>query len=101
MGAGKMTVSKAGRKQRPSPWTVYIVQCSDGTLYTGVTTDLSRRLREHNGQGSRGARFTAARRPVMPVYHERANNRSAAGKREAAIKKLNRRQKLELISSIS
>ena len=94
-----MTVQKAGRTRRPPPWIVYIVQCSDGTLYTGVTTDLVRRLREHNGQGSRGARFTAARRPVTPVYYARATNRSAAGKREAAIKKLTRRQKLALIST--
>jgi putative endonuclease len=78
-------------------WFVYIVRCADGTLYTGVTTDLERRLREHNGEDSNGARYTRPRRPVSLAYHERAGNRSDAGKRESAIKKLSRSAKQQLI----
>ena len=70
-----------------SPWYVYILRCSDDSLYTGVTTDLARRVEEHN-QGSRGARYTRARRPVQLVYHEEAENRSIAQRREYAIRTL-------------
>ena len=76
-------------------WHVYILRCADGTLYTGITTDLERRVEEHNA--GTGARYTAPRRPVELVYSERASDRSAAGRREAAIKKLSRADKLELI----
>jgi predicted GIY-YIG superfamily endonuclease len=77
------------------PWTVYILRCADGTLYTGVTNDLSQRLKQHNaGQGSR---YTRARLPVALAYQEPAQNRSRAQQREAAIKRLTRRDKLALI----
>ena len=82
-------------------WQVYIVRCADGTLYTGVATDVARRVAEHNGTRTNGARYTRARRPVNLVYHEKAANRSAAGKREYGIKQLTRREKLALISSAS
>ena len=83
-------------------WQVYLVRCADGTLYTGVTTDLMRRVAEHNGTNGtngakRGARYTRSRRPVVLVYGEPAASRSAACKREAAIKRLTRREKLALI----
>lgn len=77
-------------------WFVYLMRCADGSLYTGVTTDLTRRLAEHN-EGAAGARYTRARRPVELVWHERAASRSHACKREAAIKKLPRAAKLALI----
>ncbi len=80
-------------------WFVYILKCSDDTLYTGVSTDIKRRLHEHNNCNKKGARYTRARRPVKMVYHECVENRSEAGKREASIKKLNRLQKLSLIKS--
>ncbi|MFT6261145.1 MAG: putative endonuclease [Bermanella sp.] len=83
-------------------WWVYIVQCKDQTLYTGVTTDLERRLQEHNGKGPtsiRGAKYTRVRRPVRLVFEEPCENRSKACKREAAIKKLTRLNKLSLISN--
>lgn len=85
-------------------WLVYIVECSDSTLYTGVTTDLDRRINEHNGAGSsanKGAKYTRVRRPVTLRYQEQCENRSAACKREAAIKKMNKTKKIELINSCS
>lgn len=76
---------------------VYIVECKDGTLYTGWTTDAERRVRIHNlGQG---AKYTRSRRPVTLVYLEKIGEKSDALKREAAIKKLRRPQKLKLINS--
>lgn len=76
---------------------VYMVRCADGTLYTGCTTDPERRIRVHN-QG-RGAKYTRSRLPVTLVYSEPAENRSAALRRERAIKALTRAEKLALIDS--
>ena len=78
---------------------VYILQCADGTLYTGWTTDLERRLRAHNS--GQGARYTRGRRPVSVAYHEEQPTRSAAQKREAAIRRLSRVDKLKLIGICS
>ncbi len=78
-------------------WTVYILACADGSLYTGITTDPQRRLAEHNSPRG-AARYTRARRPVRLVYTETVADRSAALKREAAIKRLPRTRKLALIS---
>lgn len=74
---------------------VYIVQCADGTLYTGWTTDLERRLQLHNS--GRGAKYTRGRGPVSLLYSQRMESKSDALKREAAIKKLSRAKKLALI----
>ena len=79
-------------------WYVYILRCSDNTLYTGVTTDCTRRLSEHN-HSPRGSRYTRARRPVTLAYHEEAACRSTAQQREAQIKRLNAAQKEALIAS--
>ncbi|MEE2729424.1 MAG: GIY-YIG nuclease family protein [Pseudomonadota bacterium] len=79
-------------------WYVYILRCADDTLYTGITTDLARRAREH-GEGRAGARYTRVRRPVQLVYSETVANRSEAARREAAIKKLSRAQKLLLLEA--
>lgn len=76
-------------------WTVYILRCADGTLYCGVTNNMERRLSQHNT--GKGAKYTMRRAPVTLVYTEEAPDRSAAQKREAAIKKLSRAQKLNLI----
>ena len=76
---------------------VYIVRCADGTLYTGCTTDPERRIRVHN-QGQ-GAKYTRSRLPVVLVYSEPAENRSAALRRERAIKALTRAEKLALIDT--
>ena len=78
---------------------VYIVQCADETLYTGIATDVERRLEEHNNS-EKGAKYTRVRRPVMLVYSEALPDRSSALKREYAIKKkMNRKEKLQLIES--
>jgi len=75
----------------------YIARCADGTLYTGVTTDLKRRVAEHNTGTGKGARYTTGRRPVKLVWKERHTNRSSAQRREAAIKRLSRPEKEALI----
>lgn len=80
-----------------SGWFVYMVRCADDSLYTGVTTDLERRMREHNGDLVGGARYTRTRRPVALVYTEECADRRSAGKREAAIKAQSRQQKLALL----
>ncbi|MDX5410234.1 MAG: GIY-YIG nuclease family protein [Thauera sp.] len=80
-----------------SGWCVYILHCADGSLYTGVTVDVDRRLREHNGELPGGARYTASRRPVTLAHVETAANRASACRREAAIKRLPRDAKLTLI----
>ena len=78
------------------PWFVYILRCADDTLYTGVSTDVARRLREHE-TGKAGAKYTRARGPLMLVYSEVCASRSDAQKREAAIKRLTRTEKESLI----
>jgi len=80
---------------------VYIVECADETLYTGIATELARRVEEHNSS-EKGAKYTRARRPVTLVYSEEYPDRSTASKREYEIKKkMNRVQKLKLIASAS
>lgn len=75
---------------------VYILECSDGSLYTGITKDVIKRLDEHNTKET-GAKYTKARRPVKLLYEEPSDNRSTASRREYAIKKLTRLKKLQLI----
>ena len=77
-------------------WYVYIVKCADGSLYTGITVDKERRVIEHN-TSNKGAKYTRSRRPVHLVYSETHLNRSLAPKRESAIKKLSRTEKLTLL----
>ena len=75
---------------------LYILECADGTLYTGITVDVKRRVGEHNSS-KRGAKYTRARRPVKLVYSKKFRNRSTASKAEARIKKLSRTEKLEML----
>ncbi len=82
-------------------WRVYVVRCADGTLYTGVAIDVTRRIAQHNGVLANGARYTRTRRPVKLVYQEKAADRSAACQREHAIKQLGRREKLAMIAKAS
>ncbi len=77
-------------------WIVYILQCADGTLYTGITNDLDRRIAEH--EAGKGAKYTRGRGPFQLVYNEVCEGRGQASKREIEIKSLNREQKLGLIS---
>lgn len=77
---------------------LYILECADKTLYTGITTDLKRRIIEHNGT-KLGAKYTAARRPVSLIFSKKFKNRSDASVEESRIKKLSRIQKLELVTN--
>ena len=77
-------------------WYLYILRCSDGTLYTGITDNIPRRLAAH--RAGRGARYTRGRSPLTLVYQEEWENRGAASRREAAVKKMTRAQKEKLIS---
>ena len=79
-------------------WYVYIVECRDATLYTGIARDVTARLAQHNG-GRSGARYTRGRGPVRLVYCEAAASRSAASRREAQIKRLSRASKLALVKT--
>lgn len=72
---------------------VYIIQCCDTSLYTGITTDLDRRIKQHNGELPGGAKYTSARQPVALVYQDNFPDRSLATKEEMRIKKLTRKEK--------
>ena len=76
-------------------WQVYILKCKDKTFYTGITTDLKRRIEEHNSS-SLGAKYTRGRRPVKKVYSKKYKNKSLASKEEARIKKLSKDDKIKL-----
>ena len=76
-------------------WYIYVVKCKDTSLYTGITTDIPRRLKAHNAK--KGAFYTKNKLPVELVYQEAMPNQSEARKREAAIKRLTRKEKLELL----
>lgn len=84
---------------RPCPvtmsWFLYIIRCSDGSLYTGITTDVERRLRQH--ADGRGAKYFRGRTPEQVVYVEAGHTRSSAARREVEVKQLSRGQKLALI----
>lgn len=81
------------------PWYVYILECADGTLYTGVTTDVARRVREHN-ESDRGAKYTRSRRPVTLFHTETFEGKEDAMRREYFIKVLTRKEKIKLIKSL-
>ena len=82
-------------------WYVYLLHCADGSYYTGITTDLKRRLQEHNENDKKAAKYTRARRPVKMVYFELCDSRSNAGVREYEIRKLPRHEKIGLAGSMS
>ena len=84
------------RSQNRDIWYVYMVRCNDGTLYTGITNDLEKRIEAHNS-GKDGARYTRSRRPVKLVYSEQVESKSAAAKLEYQLKKLPRLKKIRLI----
>lgn len=75
---------------------VYILECADGSLYTGITTDLERRIEEHNSS-KLGAKYTKGRRPVKLLYQEKFADKSTALREEARIKKLSRKEKLDFL----
>ncbi len=96
-----MTSSSAKDKEAKAPqsattWVVYIVQCADGTLYTGISNNLERRLKQHNA--GTASRYTRYRLPVVLTYQEPQPTKGAALKRELEIKRLPRKGKNQLIS---
>lgn len=86
-------------KQSAANWYAYFVRCADGSLYGGITTDLTRRIKEHNHSNSLGAKYTRVRRPVSLAYAEHCDDRSAASKREYHLKKLSKKAKEQLVST--
>ncbi|MFT3840174.1 MAG: GIY-YIG nuclease family protein [Myxococcaceae bacterium] len=84
-------------KSGDQTWVVYVLECSDGSLYTGITNRLVYRLAAHNS--GKGARYTRSRRPVTLRHQEKAKDKGAALRREAALKKLSRRQKLSWLAA--
>ena len=80
-------------------WFVYMVRCADDSLYTGIATDVERRVGEHNSTGNLAAKYTRARQPVKLVYSEVAESRSEASKREYHIKRLSKVAKERMILS--
>lgn len=93
--AKKDRMAKKDHKPPGEGWFVYMVECADGTLYTGIAKNVDRRCEQHNA--GTASRFTRSRLPVVVVYQEAHTSRSSALKREAAVKALSRRQKLALI----
>ena len=94
-------MSDAPDSQTKPDWYVYLLHCADGSYYTGITTDLRRRLQEHNTDSRKAAKYTRARRPLEMVYFELCQSRSEAGVREYAIRKLPRSKKIELAESMA
>lgn len=90
-----ITATDAGTCSRNGGYFVYILRCSDGSLYTGITNDLDRRLKAHNS--GRGAKYTRTRTPVELVYREAVPDKPSALRRELQIKSLTHLQKLKLI----
>ena len=84
----------------PSPWFVYLLRCADDTLYCGVTTDVARRVREHNGEAPGGARYTRSRRPVALAASAPCADRAQAQRLEARIKALPRARKLKTLREL-
>ena len=80
-------------------WSVYMLRCADNTLYTGITSNMRRRVDEHNSDNRLASAYTRSRRPVMAVYAEEFRNRSEALRREIEIKQLSRHEKEALIKS--
>lgn len=95
----KMRIQGA-HKERPQSviWFVYILECRDQTLYTGITNDLERRLAQH--ESGKGAKYTRGRGPFRLVYSEAHSTRAAASKREHGLKKLDRTEKLNLVRQL-
>lgn len=81
-------------------WQVYLLRCADGSLYTGVSSDVQRRLSQHNGERAGGPKYTRGRRPVKLLWSEAAASRAQAQQREAQIKKLPRQAKLALLCPV-
>lgn len=93
-----MSLEHEAETSTAKQWIVYILRCADDSLYTGITLDVNKRLKQHNGIEKNGAKYTHARRPVKLVYQESSDSRSTASKREHAIKSLSKNDKESLIN---
>ena len=91
-----MSESVSGNTQSEKTWYVYVIRASDDSLYTGITTDVQRRFKEHCSPG-KGAKYFRGKQPVAVVYSENHPDQGSALRREAEIKKLTRDEKLQLI----
>lgn len=91
-----MVKSVSAKTNNEQTWYVYVIRASDNSLYTGITTDIKRRFKEHSGT-QKGARYFRGRQPLEVVYSDTHPDRGSALRREAAIKKLPRAQKLKMI----
>ncbi len=80
-------------------WYIYLVRCADDSLYTGIATDVDRRLEEHRGKGNKGAKYLRGRGPLSLVFQKKIGNRSLALKAEQKVKKLKKAQKEQLIKN--
>jgi putative endonuclease len=80
----------------PSSWFVYLLRCSDKSIYTGITTNLNQRIHEHN-HSEKGAKYTRGRRPVTLLYQEKLTSRSEASQREYQIKRMKKSAKEQLV----
>ncbi|MDE0825278.1 MAG: GIY-YIG nuclease family protein [Akkermansiaceae bacterium] len=80
-----------------SRWSVYIIRCGDGSLYTGIATDVERRFREHGSQGPKAAKYLRGRLPLEIVYRREIGNRSEASKEELRIKRMGVKGKMGLV----
>jgi len=94
---GMQAKDKVARRKKREPWFLYILECSDGSLYTGITKDMEHRLKTHNA--GRASHFTRARLPVKLLYQEPCTGRTQALVREYAVKQLPRKKKEALIQS--
>ena len=93
-----MTVDEGSESHTLSLWFVYLILCADGSLYTGITTDVERRLQEHQQGAPRGARYLRGRGPLQVVYQCTATDRSQASVLECRIKRLSKLQKQRLVA---
>ena len=84
-----------------SNWYVYFVRCADHSLYCGVTTDIDRRIKQHNEDNKRGAKYTRNKRPVYLAYREPCSSRQHACQREYQLKQLNKAEKEQLVSTFT
>lgn len=87
------------KRERVADWYLYMVRCRDGSLYTGITTDVSRRLEEHEGQGNKGAKYLRGRGSLSLVFKMKMEDKASALRLEHRIKKLTKAQKEKLIET--
>jgi len=103
LGAEQAVTSEQGATseiEQASTWYLYLIRCANGHLYTGITTDVARRFNEHQSSSPKAAKYLRGKGPLTLMYQEQVGTRSDALKREIAVKKLSRSQKLALIESV-